>query len=295
MPRPLVVRIRRGLAAPVLAALVVPLALFTAEPARAGTTAPSTLQASADPTVYVALGDSYSSGEANPPFSPVHPACHRSESAWPNLLADREGLLLAANLACSGAATEDLTKEQNGAPPQAQALAAVRPSPDLVTITIGGNDAGFAPTLAQCFLADCWELGGIAGSRLLIRYVLPDRLEAAYKQVRAAAPGAELVVVGYPRLFPSRQSAVVGCRWLSSKERVELNRTADLLNATIRTAAARAGATYVDVSRTLKRHELCTKDSWVYPVAEDFNLQYSAHPTLKGQQAVAARVARALR
>lgn len=40
---------------------------------------------------YVALGDSYSSGEGNPPFIEEAGSCDRSTKAWPNLLG-REGI-----------------------------------------------------------------------------------------------------------------------------------------------------------------------------------------------------------
>ena len=48
-----------------------------------------------------------------------------------------------------------------------------------------------------------------------------------------------------------------------------------------------AGATYVDVSRTLEGHELCTADSWLVPLPAPG----AAHPTVEGQQAIAAAVA----
>ena len=58
--------------------------------------------------------------------------------------------------------------------------------------------------------------------------------------------------------------------------------------------ADRAGARYVDVSDTLEGHELCTADSWVFPIGVGSVPSYWAHPTAKGQQAIADRVADAL-
>ncbi len=241
-----------------------------------------------------ALGDSYSSGEANPPFDPSAPGCNRSDQAWPLLAAAAVGRK-GVNLACSGATTADVVSEFKDQPAQVDALAALRPRPGVVTITIGGNDAGFAPVLGACVVTDCVETGAVAGSKATILTVLPERLVSTYRAVQRAAPKARLVVVGYPRLFPSRQGAVTGCPWLSNSERRALNATADLLNFVIRLSAYRVGARYVDVSRTLAGHELCTKDSWVFPIGVGPVPSYWAHPTLPGQQAIAARVAPALR
>jgi len=250
--------------------------------------------ASADQTrVLAALGDSYSSGEANPPFDPSAPGCNRSDQAWP-LLAARALGRKGVNLACSGAKTADVVSEYKGQPAQVAALAALRPGPGVVTITIGGNDAGFATVLGACVLTDCVEAGVVAGSKATILTVLPERLVNTYRAVQKAAPKARLVVVGYPRLFPARQADAAGCPWLSNRERRALNATGDLLNVVIRLSAYRAGARYVDVSSTLAGHELCTADSWVFPIGVGSVPSYWAHPTLPGQQAIAARVARAL-
>jgi lysophospholipase L1-like esterase len=239
--------------------------------------------------VLAALGDSYSSGEGNPPFDPAAGRCDRSPVAWP-LLAAAELGWTATDLACSGAQTQDVVRPFKDQPAQTDALAKLRPRPDVVTITIGGNDAGFAATLAACYVTDCVRSGAIAVAETQILTALPDRLADTYRAVQQAAPGARLVVVGYPRLFPAHRSEVTGCEWLTNRERRALNQAADLLNGVIAVEAWLAGARYVDVSRTLEGHELCTGDPWLIPLP----LQAAAHPTAKGQQAIADRVADAL-
>jgi lysophospholipase L1-like esterase len=172
------------------------------------------------------------------------------------------------------------------------ALAALRPRPRVVTIAIGGNDVGFANVIGACFtpaVADC--TGIVAAAEAGVLTVLPGRLADTYRAVEAAAPQAQLVVVGYPRLFPAHQSDVTGCDWLKDDERQALNEAADLLNGVIEVEAWLAGARYVDVSRTLKGHELCTSDPWLVPLP----LDGAAHPNAEGQQAIARRVARALK
>jgi lysophospholipase L1-like esterase len=87
-------------------------------------------------------------------------------------------------------------------------------APDLVTITIGGNDLDFAPTLTTCFLRGP-VLCGDAISKLYNRVALDKedfiaRLTAAYKQVSEAAganpdssTGPKVIAVGCP--LPGRR------------------------------------------------------------------------------------------
>jgi lysophospholipase L1-like esterase len=231
-----------------------------------------------------ALGDSYSSGVGTPDPDPSVPACYRTPHAWPNLL----GAALhwqVENLACSGAQTKNVTAPFGGQGAQTDLLAALSPRPKVVTITIGGNDVGFGAVLGTCFVSDCRT--AVVASDVAILTVLPGRLAATYRAVEAAAPGARLVVVGYPQLFPAHRSDVSGCPWLTSGERRALDHAGDLLNAVIAVEAWLAGAVYVDVSRTLEGHELCTTDPWLVPLPA-FG---AAHPTVEGQQAIAATVA----
>ncbi|HEU5142651.1 MAG TPA: GDSL-type esterase/lipase family protein, partial [Solirubrobacterales bacterium] len=115
-----------------------------------------TLAPTAQATTLVALGDSYSSGEGAKPYYGESDRrgnrCHRSPLAWPRLL----GATTTHLLACSGAETEQL---YSGAPQrdergQLAALGEVagRTAIDVVTITIGGNDIGFARHVRDCFL-----------------------------------------------------------------------------------------------------------------------------------------------
>ena len=68
----------------------------------------------------------------------------RSARNYPHLIAGRLGLDL-TDVTYSGATTAHIVRErQNGAPPQVDALEG---SEYLVTITIGGNDAGYVPLL----------------------------------------------------------------------------------------------------------------------------------------------------
>jgi lysophospholipase L1-like esterase len=127
----------------------------TAEPA--GLLPPSASSFPQPPIDYVALGDSFSSGEGVPPYQqatdvPKTSMCHRSTTAYPPLRTAQLPKLLATkrtvNLAfgaCSGAPTANLQKP--GQYNETSQLQRRNPQDDLVTITIGGNDAGFTDML----------------------------------------------------------------------------------------------------------------------------------------------------
>jgi lysophospholipase L1-like esterase len=242
--------------------------------------------------VYAALGDSYSSGVGTPDPDPAVPACYRTPHAWPNLVG-RALRWRTVNLACSGAQTKDIVAPFGGQPAQSDLLAALRPRPLVVTITIGGNDVGFGPVIGACFspaVPDCTPI--VAQGEAAILTVLPGRLASTFRAVEAADPRARLVVVGYPRLFPTSASAVRNCPTLSDAERQALNHAGALLDAVIAMEARRAGATYVDVSDSLSGHELCTADPWLVPLTP--SALGAAHPTIQGQRAIAAVVTHAL-
>lgn len=124
--------------------------------------------AAADPPAegtgpYVALGDSYSSGEGVPPFADgtdePDNLCHRSLAAYPHLVGDLsdevpDELVFAA---CSGAAIPNFYSPGSDiAPDEPAQLDAVTANPDasLVTLGIGGNDIGFVPILTECLRVD---------------------------------------------------------------------------------------------------------------------------------------------
>lgn len=136
----------------------------------------------------VVMGDSYSSGENAPPYLPGsgdedwENRCHRS--------AKTHGAVLfpdATILACSGAVTADFsgyqTKDPGSihrrirtlsnapqgkdslvvkkVPPQLKALEELQEAPDLVILSIGGNDAGFADVVRKMLLFPK-EINGIS-------------------------------------------------------------------------------------------------------------------------------------
>jgi lysophospholipase L1-like esterase len=242
---------------------------------------------------YAAIGDSYSSGEGNPPFTGGE--CHRSEAAWPNILASNaRRLSFLGNRACSGATKEALDKPFKGQRPMIDQVAAL--DPDLVTLTITGNDVGFGSVLSNCFRTDCVWNGRLRKASQAIeaqRKYLPDYL----RKLKNAAPDAKIVLVGYPKVFPRTQAEAVNCGWLEPEERQSLNNLGEDLDAIERMAAAQAGVRFVSVLDALAGHELCTRDSWMFRIALSCvggGGSLCGHPLKPGQEAIANRVQKAL-
>ncbi|WP_031467000.1 SGNH/GDSL hydrolase family protein [Sciscionella sediminilitoris] len=219
---------------------------------------------------YVALGDSYSAGVGSGDYDPDSGNCKRSANAYPKLWADANKPASFSFVACLGAKTGDVLSDQ---------LSALSSSTSLVSINIGGNDAGFTPTLTSCIT------GGDAGCKTAtdkaIDYVhktLPGQLDTTYQKIKAAAPNAKLVVLGYSRLYKIGGSCSVG---LSDTSRGYINNAADELDTEIAARAKAAGATFADVRSAFAPHLICTSDPWLHSTTWPVDESY--HPNKKGQ------------
>lgn len=251
---------------------------------------------------YVALGDSFSSGEgagAGNYFKDSNGAdnpCHRAPTAWTFMVAQSSPQLKdpMVNAACSGAMTKHvLSTPFNGEQPQIDLLRQenAKSKVDLITITIGGNDAGFSGLVTDCFLTDCtvdartgrWRAKAREAARALAQDIVP--------KMREAAPNARIVVVGYPRLLPTQQKSVVNCGWLTSTERVALNTVAKQLNQFVIDAIytelfekpGYIAPDFINPTDALSGHELCTAQSHVVKIYGNKWNHEQAHPNLLGQ------------
>jgi lysophospholipase L1-like esterase len=242
-----------------LAAAVVPLLASTAASAQSNVN-------------YVALGDSYSSGLGAGSYLPASGSCDQSTVAYPALWAGASHPASYVSEACAGATTSDVISSQ---------VSALSPATTLVSITIGGNDVGFASVMETCVLlptSNC--VSAINQAENLVATQLPGELDAALNAVRAGAPNARIVVLDYPEFYDLARSS--GCIGLSYTDRSDLNQGADELDAAIQAAAARHGDVFVDVKGYFAGHEICDSSSWLHSV-NWLDLSESYHPTAAGQ------------
>lgn len=237
---------------------------------------------------YVALGDSWSAdvviadlnGLPDSTHAPV--GCAQSHVNYPKLLAKRLGVKRFRDATCGSATTTHFFKPQTGLPtgganpPQFDRLTS---RTDLVTVGIGGNDAGFASAAVSCLnvlptntaafdmlmlpvslpvLGSAVPIGGCKqrfvkdGRDLLAERIAASewKLVNALREIRRRAPNARILMVDYLDGIPAK-----GCYPLvpiTDVDMAYLHVTFRRLNAMVKRAAARGGAefvnTYVDSS-----------------------------------------------
>lgn len=265
-------------AASVTAVTVLTASAGVTRPVQAGTVQARTVPAAAllpvpPPVRYVALGDSYAAGIGAADDTAAQGGCARSVDAYPEQWAAHHAHASFVSAACDGATTAGVLSGQ------VQALSA---RTTLVSLTVGGNDAGFSHVMEACVL-QFWDSAcqnAISAADAFIARTLPGRLDATLQAIRAGAPAAKVVVVGYPDLYDLSQSP--GCLGLSTAKRTALDQGADALDRALSAAAARNGAVFADVRGDFAGHEICDSSRWLYPVT--FPLGDSYHPTTAGQE-----------
>jgi lysophospholipase L1-like esterase len=181
---------------------------------------------------------------------------------------------------------------------------------DLVTITIGGNDAQFGPIINHCVrVADCVDttapFDDAAGRKMrdyvpqLIENRVKDAVFAAFEQAMFNAPNATVLVLGYPRLVSGN---TFGCEetefspigiplayGLSANEQRWIREMGDFLNKRLKQAADLIGVHFEEVVSQFVAgdgHNVCDSDPWISGVVEN-ELVESFHPTIRGHQAYA--------
>lgn len=220
---------------------------------------------------YVALGDSYTSGLGTRSYIDDGTSCHRSVYAHPSLIAAQRGYTLNFR-ACSGATIPDVTRLQ---------LGALSSATQYVTISVGGNDAGFADVLTECaqpwWASDCD--GAIDDAQRYINNTMPGALSELYSRIDTRAPGAMVVVVGYPRLFMGKDCNAG--TWFSPHEQTRLNQTADMLNSKTSAQASAAGFSFADPTSRFLGHAVCDDAEWINGLSNPVKESY--HPNRPGQ------------
>lgn len=248
---------------------------------------------------YVALGDSYSAGPGLP--TQTDEACRRSDSNYPALLGRMLGAVTVTDVTCAGARTVDMGAEQVRAegqrvPPQ---LDAITRDTDLVTLSVGGNDDNaFVSIVTTCprVAADdpqgtpCQQTLVGTGDAVLERQTerLTTRVAAVIQAVRARAPRAQVVVVGYPSLFPTNGT----CRELpfAAGDVTWAARVVDAVVEGLKAAARNEGVRFVDLRIAGAGHDICADEPWMTGSEPGKDGVVPWHPRASGMQGAAAAI-----
>ncbi|WP_117198321.1 MULTISPECIES: SGNH/GDSL hydrolase family protein [unclassified Nocardiopsis] len=259
---------------------------------------------------YVALGDSYSSGDGAGDYAPDTAeagGCWRSENAYPRVVAeefDFTGSL--AFYACSSHKGSEMIEQIGTSESQ---IDRVTENTSLVTLGIGGNDLGFIPVLRTCMVrmpllesSVCVEQEEEVDRRMR---TFEETLTEILGEVRDRAPDARVLVLGYPRLFPEDPPGMYYT--LTRSDQLWLNGLAERFNELIRDTVYRVdgdvyggretgSVEYVNTFSALTGHEVSADAAWLNGIVlgqlgEGLRVdRASFHPTAQGQLSIAERV-----
>lgn len=273
---------------------------------------------------YLALGDSFSSGEGAYNYRPETDIdtnhCHQSYDSYGYRLQQAiPDISSFKSVTCSGAKVKDVilqTEDEgtyNDDDSQAKEKSdpilydniiytyflpgyrlqknfVVQNKPQIVTMSIGGNDIGFSSILQKCVdpreTKTCYsnyeqrkELVGIVNG------VYPKLLET-YRQLKTgAAQDAKIYIVGYPQIAKANGNCANNVHF-NNDEIIFSNQLVTYLNSVIKMAADHAGVRYVDVEQALTGYRLCETASSKVAV---HGLSMSDSKRLVDEKAPAAR------
>ena len=291
-PQVRVHRGRRGLTAATTAIAVLGLAaLVDCEPL-----------AGASALNYVALGDSYTSGDGIPPASPTAPVdCAQSASDYPHLTAIASGVSL-KDASCAGADSADMTTEQY--PDQPPQFSALSPSTNVVSVGIGGNDHNlFSDALVDCGIADALDFLDIGSpckaiyGNTFLSYVASDAatIGAVVQGIHSRSPIATVFVVGYPDIMPQTGRCYPTMPFTTG-DTAYLNALEKSLDAMLQREALANNAIFVDTFSQSIGHDACESPSvrWVNPIIASGG-GVSVHPNPAGAFEMGVALQAALR
>lgn len=257
---------------------------------------------------YVALGDSFSSGEGVPPFisgtDTSTNGCHRSTQAYAMLL-DQDPALnlnLQSFRACSGATTQTMVSGQGDNGNQLDAITA---DTDVVTLTVGGNNVEFATFVENCLTpgtGGCAE--GTESYNLVMQRIdqlLPGHLTTLFGQIQTqltnANTTAKVYVVGYPFVLREHPFAACNLGQIGSDEERAAENITMALDARIAEVVVGMNDSrfnYIDPlpdTSSFTDHDLCGGGpSYFNAYVLGQPQEYTAHPNTLGQEAYASLI-----
>ncbi len=277
---------------------------------------------------FVALGDSYSAGEAVGSYDPGTDVtaineCHRSAQAYGRLFATDPAVAPVVGVpvfrACSGALSSHLygladpsgygfgSTTQWTEPVQVKDRSGrylLGTNTEVITLSIGGNDVGFPTTIASCAIAgdvSAWARD-LATDKTIAK--IREFYPRLWERLTRDAPNADIYVLGYPQFFPD-SGGVEACLPYGTSELPAssvvpgtfsraiqdwINKKTQKVNDAIRESTARYSSQvhYVDVENAFDRHHLCEAGVEAYMNGVSWPLVHSFHPTENGQRAFAA-------
>jgi lysophospholipase L1-like esterase len=251
--------------------------------------------------VYVALGDSYTSAPLVPNQHGDPIDCGRSDHNYPSLVAAGLKIDTFIDVSCGSAQTKHMTEPQTDLPaggtnpPQFNAL---RADATLVTVGIGGNDAGLVGVAEKCAqlgatnpngtaCRDYWAPGGNDQVAAKIEAAKP-KIAAVLQGIHQRSPKARVAIVGYPDVLPKNGESCYPMVPLSPDDIRYIDELIVRINAMIAGQAAANDAEFVDTYKDSGGHDVCKlpPNRWFEGLVPT-EPAYPLHPNGKGEASMA--------
>ncbi|MFI1396953.1 hypothetical protein [Streptomyces sp. NPDC020681] len=188
------------------------------------------------------------------------------------------------NIACSGAATAQLSRATKGRVSQLQQLRTLAKENNIkaVVLSVGGSDLKLTDTMKAC--AEAWKNNRYCSTDVAFTSPVTKRMRTVSAKVeravneitevfRAAGSTPRVIVQSYPMPLASGAAATTAAhdengwdRWSAygcpfyNRDLSWIDRTLGTgLNTELKKAADKTGADFVDLSRLLEGHQVCGK------------------------------------
>jgi len=213
---------------------------------------------------YVALGDSYTSGEGEtddmfylPGTNSASNHCHVSIRSYPYLIG-ASWRVQTTNRACSGSRIPDVEAVSASLKSGEYGTEA----PTHISVSIGGNDLNLIGKLKTCL-----QPGTCEWAQPEKRLASADEIQRLFPKlmklvldIQKYHPGAAISIVGYPSVVNTTTDAscdVLTNALLNRDERVYLEETVRYLNVVLRAVAQTNGMRFLDIEQSLVGRRIC--------------------------------------
>ncbi|WP_051971790.1 SGNH/GDSL hydrolase family protein [Massilia sp. 9096] len=257
--------------------------------------------ASAQAARFVSMGSSYAAGPGVGRPDPASGGCARSLTNYARTVAAHRHLDL-VDVSCSGATTDNvLDHGQHGFPAQIEAVTA---DTQLVSILIGGNDVAYVGDLYgfSCRFEHKDKCGVSDTATLEKRFAeLPAKLDRVIAAVRARAPHARVVLVGYLPALPAAAGAtqpLCAALPLAPADAQRMRDTMTRLTRVFESTAARNHVDLVPAASISAGHDACAPANYItgyHPArTPGWKEPVAYHPTQAGMDRIALAFERVL-
>ncbi|MFD4328468.1 GDSL-type esterase/lipase family protein [Nocardioides sp. NPDC058538] len=217
---------------------------------------------------YAVVGDSYAAGNGmyRDPYAYDDLECVRASDSWSSHVASYYSPYRRI-VACSGAAIADVDNIQAGLAEDHFSSASPNAA-KMMTVSIGGNDVGFAAWLGRCVTSNCNTPENEADFTSTVN-LTEQRLAVLYSRLADRFPYTDIIAMGYPSPVGDTPGGLCGVA-IDQGEANFIWRGVIHLNGAIDRAATQSGAWTglgLRIENEFRTHGACDDDPWIHAVS----------------------------